>query len=209
MTGRPWFLGVDVGGTFTDVVLADGTGTVHTRKVLTTPHDPIVGVVDGATRVLDDAGVDAGDVGRFVHGTTLATNVILQRSGGPVALVTTEGFADLLRLGREARVEEDRYDVHFTPAEPPVDARLTFEVLERVDATGNVLVPLTPAAIDAVVTSLAAAAPAGVAICLLHAYARPEHEARLAHAVRRGAARRAGRLLRRRVARAARVRAAP
>ena len=159
MTGGPWFLGVDVGGTFTDLVLADGNGTIHTGKVLTTPHDPIVGVVDGAARVLDDAGVDGAAVGRFVHGTTLATNVILQRSGGPVALVTTEGFADLLRLGREARVEEDRYDLHFTPAEPPVDPRLTFEVRERVDATGHVLVPLTPAAIDAVVASLTAAAP--------------------------------------------------
>src|SRR5262249_58322717 len=71
-----WLLGVDVGGTFTDLVLADGAGEIHTGKVPTTPHEPIVGVVDGVTGLLADAGVDAGAVARFVHGTTLATNVI-------------------------------------------------------------------------------------------------------------------------------------
>jgi N-methylhydantoinase A len=179
-----WFLGVDVGGTFTDVVLADGAGGIHTAKVPTTPHDPIVGVIDGVKQVLGDADVVAGAVTRFVHGTTLATNVILQRSGGPVALVATEGFADLLRLGREARVEEDRYDLLFTPASPPVDPRLTFEVRERVDATGRPIVALTPAAIDELVPQVVAAAPAGIAVCLLHSYARPDHEQRVATALR-------------------------
>jgi N-methylhydantoinase A len=177
-------LGVDVGGTFTDVVLADGAGGLHTAKVPTTPHDPIVGVVAGTAQVLGDAGVGAGDVTRFVHGTTLATNVILERSGGPVALVTTEGFADLLRLGREARVEEDRYDLHFTPAVPPVDPRLTFEVRERVDAAGTPIVELTTTAIDDVVARVVAAAPTGVAVCLLHSYARPDHEQAVVAALR-------------------------
>jgi N-methylhydantoinase A len=182
--GRHWLLGVDVGGTFTDLVLADGAGEIHTGKVPTTPHDPIVGVVDGVVGLLADAGVDAGAVTRFVHGTTLATNVILQRSGGPVALVTTEGFADLLRLGRDARVEEDRYDLRFTPATPPVDPRLTFEVRERVDAAGTPIVELTQAAVDDVVALVVAAAPVGVAICLLHSYARPAHEQAVADALR-------------------------
>ena len=184
VTASGWVLGADVGGTFTDLVLTDDTGAVHTAKVPTTPVDPIEGIVRGVAEVLADAGVDAADVTRFVHGTTLATNVILQRTGAPVALVTTEGFADLLRLGRAARVEEDRYDLHFTPAPPPVDPRLTFEVRERIDASGAVLVPLTDPAIDKVVAQVAGEAPAGVAVCLLHSYARPDHEQAVASALR-------------------------
>ncbi|MFN8025676.1 MAG: hydantoinase/oxoprolinase family protein [Acidimicrobiia bacterium] len=177
-------LGVDVGGTFTDVVLADGHGALHLAKVLTTPADPRDGVAAGVTEVLALAGVDASAVGRFVHGTTLATNVILQRRGGPVALVTTEGFADVLRLGREARVEDDRYDLFFAPAEPPVPPQLTFEVRERIGANGDVLVALEPGALDALVAQVTAAAPRGVAVCLLHAYADPTHERAVADALR-------------------------
>jgi N-methylhydantoinase A len=184
VSGAGWVLGTDVGGTFTDLVLTDGEGALHTAKVPTTPADPIAGIVRGVGEVLGAAGVDASDVDRFVHGTTLATNVILQHTGAPVALVTTEGFADLLRLGRAARVEEDRYDVHFTPAPPPVDPRLTFEVRERTDASGAVLVPLSDTAVEKVVAQVAAESPAGVAVCLLHAYARPDHEAAVARAVR-------------------------
>jgi N-methylhydantoinase A len=179
-----WSLGVDVGGTFTDVVLVDATGTLHTAKVPTTPADPIEGIVRGVVEILGEAGIDAGAVTRFVHGTTLATNVILQHSGAPVALVTTEGFADVLRLGRAARVEEDRYDVHFTPAPPPVDPRLTFEVRERTDASGAVLVPLTDPAIEKVVAQVTAERPTGIAVCLLHSYARPDHELAVARALR-------------------------
>jgi len=98
-----WVLGADVGGTFTDLVLTSAAGSLHTAKVPTTPADPIEGIVRGVGEVLRDAGIDAADVTRFVHGTTLAANVILQRTVAPVALVTTEGFADLLRLGRAAR----------------------------------------------------------------------------------------------------------
>src|SRR3954454_12712612 len=176
MTREAWVLGVDVGGTFTDVVLAAASGTMHTAKVPTTPADPIDGIVRGVDAVLGDAGVAPAEVSRFVHGTTLATNVILQRTGAPVALVTTEGFADLLRLGRAARVEEDRYDLHFTPAPPPVDPRLTFEVRGRIDASGRVLVPLSETAVEKLVAQVAAEAPPGIAICLLHSYARSEHE---------------------------------
>jgi N-methylhydantoinase A len=184
MSDTGWVLGADVGGTFTDLVLAGSSGAVHTAKVPTTPDDPIDGIVRGIREVLDVAQVHAADVTRFVHGTTLAANVILQRTGAPVALVTTEGFADLLRLGRAARVEEDRYDVHFTPAPPPVDPRLTFEVRERIDASGAVIVPLSETAIEKVAAQVAAEGPAGVAVCLLHSYARPDHEVAVARALR-------------------------
>ena len=143
-------------------------------------------MVDGVACVLQEASIDPSAVTRFVHGTTLATNVILQRSRGPVALVTTEGFSDLLRLGRGTRrVEEDRYDLRYTPAPAPVDARRTFEVRERVDATGAPVIELTDAAIDEVVTQVMARAPVGVAVCLLHSYAHPDHEQRVAARSRR------------------------
>jgi N-methylhydantoinase A len=181
---RPHFVGVDVGGTFTDVVLADSAGGVTIGKVPTTPDDPRRGVVEGIRDALGRAAVDPGAVSRVVHGTTLATNVVVQRTAAPIALVATEGFGDLLRLGREARVEEDRYDLFFTPADPPVDARLTFEVAERVSAKGEVLVPLTDEAIAGVARRVAAAQPAGVSVCLLHAYAHPAHEQAVAEACR-------------------------
>ena len=152
------------------------TATVRIGKVLTTPEDPRAGVTDGVRQVLADAGVEPGAVSRVVHGTTLATNVVIQRSGGPVALVTTEGFADVLRLGREARVEEDRYDLFFAPATPPVDPQLTFEARERMDAHGEPLVPLTEEAVAEVVGRVAAAQPSGVAVCFLHAYVNAAHE---------------------------------
>jgi N-methylhydantoinase A len=181
---RAHFVGVDVGGTFTDVVLADSAGGVTIGKVLTTPDGPRTAVVEGIRQVLDRAAVHPGAVSRVVHGTTLATNVVVQRTAAPIALVTTEGFGDLLRLGRQARVEDDRYDLFFTPAAPPVDARLTFEVAERVSAQGEVLVPLTDDAIADVARRVAAARPAGVSVCFLHAYAHPGHEQRVAEACR-------------------------
>jgi N-methylhydantoinase A len=178
------FVGVDVGGTFTDVVLADSAGGVCTGKIPTTPDDPRRGVVAGICDVLDRAKVDPGAVSRVVHGTTLATNVVVQRTAAPIALVTTEGFGDLLRLGREARVEDDRYDLFFTPAAPPVDARLTFEVAERVSADGDALVALTDEVIAEVARRVAAAQPAAVAVCFLHAYSHPAHEQAVAAACR-------------------------
>ena len=177
-------LGVDVGGTFTDVVLAGADGSMHTAKVPTTPADPVEAVLHGVTMALAAAGVEPAAVTRFVHGTTLATNVILQRAGGPVALVTTEGFGDLLRLGRDARVEEDRYDLAYTPPAPPVDPRMTFEVRERVDARGGVILPLTDDAVAELVGHVVDVAPAGVAVCLLHSYAYPAHEDEVARALR-------------------------
>jgi N-methylhydantoinase A len=171
-----WFVGVDVGGTFTDVVLADTNGEVVVDKLPTTPEDPRVGVIDGIRRVLARSGVEPGDVSRVVHGTTLATNVILEQKGGPIAFVVTEGFADLLRLGREARVEEDRYDLFFTTPTAPVEPRLTFEVSERVNSSGAVTRPLTESTVAEIAQRVAASNPTAVAVCFLNSYANPDHE---------------------------------
>jgi N-methylhydantoinase A len=178
------FLGVDIGGTFTDVVLADGDGAVHVRKVLTTPDDPRRAVRRGIEEVLARAGTPPADVTRVVHGTTLATNLILQRAGATVGFVTTAGFGDMLRLGREARVEGDRYDLFFTKPEPPVPHRLTFEVDERVAADGTVVRPLTEPSVADVVAGLAEQKPEAVAICLLNSHVEDRHERRLLAACR-------------------------
>jgi N-methylhydantoinase A len=179
-----YFLGVDVGGTFTDVVLGDSSGGLVLTKVTTTPDDPRVGVARGITEVLDSTGVDPARITRLVHGTTLATNVILEQRGAELAFVTTAGFADLLRLGREARQEEDRFDLSFTTPVPPVPRHHIFEVEERVDARGNVVVATDPEQVAAVARQVADAGVDGVAICLLHSYAHPDHEAEVAEACR-------------------------
>src|SRR5690348_12419743 len=114
-------LGIDIGGTFTDVVLADAAGVVTVVKLLTSGSEPAHAAVEGAGRALAQAGVAASAVTRVVHGTTLATNAILERRDPPIAFVTTRGFRSLLHLGRHARVEEERFDLRFRPAAPVVD----------------------------------------------------------------------------------------
>ncbi|MCO6006539.1 hydantoinase/oxoprolinase family protein [Actinoallomurus purpureus] len=172
-------LASDIGGTFTDVVLV-ADGRVHVAKTLTTPDDPTEGLVRGIRRVLADAGVAAASVDRFTHATTLATNVILERRGADVAFVTTRGFGSMLALGRQARVEEERYDLAFSPGEPPVPATRTFEVPERLAADGTVLTPLDESAARRVAERVADLGVAAVAICLLHSHANDAHEKRLA-----------------------------
>ncbi len=179
-----WFLGVDVGGTFTDVVLAGSDGAIETEKVVTTPADPLVGVTRGIDELLSRTGVRGSDITRIVHGTTLATNVVLERRGSRVALVTTEGFGDLLQLGRESRVEDERYDLFFSVPDPPVERHLTFEAPERVRFDGTVERALTADAAAAVARQVAAESPDAVAVCLLHSYAHPSHEQLLASALR-------------------------
>src|SRR5437763_4530343 len=171
-----YFLGVDVGGTFTDVVVGDTDGHVATVKVPTTPDDPREGVAAGVAEILRAQGVGPRRVSRVVHGTPLAANVILERKGSDVAFVTTEGFGDMLRLGRESRQEEDRFDLFFRPPVAPVAHGLTFEVRERVDSRGKVLVEPDVSHLRRVAAQVAESGARSVAICLLHAYAEPRHE---------------------------------
>ena len=172
-------LGADIGGTFTDVVLTRGDGRLHVAKQLSTPDAPEQSVLEGVRRVLREANVPASSVARVVHGTTLATNAVIERTGARVAFVTTQGFGDLLRIGREARVEDDRYDLHFDPAAPPLRKEAIFEVRERSDARGEVLVPFDDADARRQAAAIASFAPEAVAICFLHAYANPAHEERM------------------------------
>ncbi|MFD0691397.1 hydantoinase/oxoprolinase family protein [Actinomadura fibrosa] len=176
-------LASDVGGTFTDVVLIGADGRVEVAKTLTTPDDPTEGLLRGVREVLATSGTAPSEVGRFVHATTLATNVILERTGVPVAFVTTEGFRSMLALGRQARVEEERYDLAYVQPEPPVPLTHTFAVPERIAANGEVLRPLDEGAADRVAAEIAALGVAAVAICLLHSYLNPAHEDRLAEII--------------------------
>jgi N-methylhydantoinase A len=132
-------LAVDIGGTFTDAVL-EGVGERITTKVLTTPAAPEEGVVEGIAAVLRSAGVSAGAVGFFIHGTTLATNALIERKGARTAFVTTAGFRDILEMGYEKRFEQ--YDVYMDKPPPLVPRPLRLTVRERISARGKVLLAL-------------------------------------------------------------------
>ncbi|MEV0587937.1 hydantoinase/oxoprolinase family protein [Nonomuraea sp. NPDC050310] len=170
-------LAIDVGGTFTDVVLRDETGSSSVAKVLTTPDDPIAAIVSGVTRLV----AEPARIGRVVHATTLATNAVLEGGGARVAFVTTRGFRSMIPLGRYARVEEDRYDLRFTP--PVLDAEC-FEVTERTGSRGEVLVPLDPESVRQAAREITARGLTSAAVCLLHSYANPAHEERVAAILR-------------------------
>ncbi|MBO1073946.1 hydantoinase/oxoprolinase family protein [Roseomonas marmotae] len=173
----PVRLAADIGGTFTDVVLDIG-GDRRTRKVLTTPAAPEEGVLEGVLLVLEDAGLRFSDIDVFVHGTTLATNAIIERRGARTALIATQGFRDVLEIGTESRY--DQYDLTLEKPVPLVPRALRFTVPERVDAEGMIRLPLDEAAVAALVAELEKAGVQSVAFAFLHAYANPVHEQRAA-----------------------------
>ncbi len=161
-------LGVDVGGTFTDLALLDNAGRVRIHKLLTSARDPSVSILHGI------ADLDAGIETTVVHGATIATNALLERRGARTALITTEGFRDVLEIGRQTRT--DLYALHPTRPQPLVPAPWRFELPERVDQQGTVLVPLDLEAADAVVRQLLAEGIESVAVCFLFSFLNPAHE---------------------------------
>jgi len=166
-------LAVDIGGTFTDVALERG-GRRTTVKVLTNLAAPELGVLEGLRRALAQAGIAAGDIGLIVHGTTLATNAIIERKGARTALVTTEGFRDSIEIGYENRF--DQYDILIEKPKPLVPRPLRFGVPERIDARGEVRLPLDAAALENLAGDLKSLGVESVAIGFLHSYANPAHE---------------------------------
>ena len=177
-------LGIDIGGTFTDIVVAGPEGVISVAKQLTTPQKPADAAVAGARLAIEQAGIEPGLITRVVHGTTLATNAILERRDVPVAYVTTRGFRDLLRMGRHARVEDERYDLLFESPAPPVDASLVFEVAERIDADGAVVEALDIAAVAELAEHISTLGVRAVAVCLLHSYVNSDHERQIGDALR-------------------------
>lgn len=174
-------IGVDTGGTHTDIVLLDrADGSFHTLKVPTTPEDLSIGILSGVTRILSEAGKNAPDRDvAFHYGTTLVTNIIVEEQDLPIGLLTTEGFRDVLAIGRAVR-KPNIYDIHWRPQRPLVPRALRRGVTERIDYKGRVVTPLDEASAREQMRLLRERGAIAVAVCLMNAYANPAHEQRLA-----------------------------
>ena len=166
-------LGVDIGGTFTDVVL-EKDGAVHSTKVLTTYVAPENAIVDGLHQVCAKAEVSPGEIGQIIHGTTLATNALIERRGAKTALITTQGFRDVIEMRTESRFEQ--YDLNLNLPEPLLPRHMRFTVPGRIDATGAELIRLTRRDIEPVVDAIEEAGFESVAVGLIHSYLNDAHE---------------------------------
>lgn len=180
MKTRSVRLGVDIGGTFTDVVLETG-GESFSTKVLTTYIAPENAIIEGMQQVCAEAGVAPSDIGQIIHGTTLATNALIERRGAKTALITTTGFRDVIEMRTESRFEQ--YDLNLNLPEPLLARQMRYTVTERVDATGAVLIPLDRSEVEAVVDRVATAGYESVAIGLMHSYLNDAHEQMVAEVV--------------------------
>jgi len=179
-------IGVDIGGTFTDFALFDARGAkMSVHKRLTTPHDPSEAVTEGIDALLKREGVAIADISDVVHGTTLVTNAVIERTGAVTGMLATAGFSDILDMGFERRY--DLFDLRVKYPPPLVSRRLRLEVAERVRFDGSVETPLDEAAVQSAAKRFKELGVAAVAVCFLHAYANPAHEARAAQILREAA----------------------
>ena len=171
-----WRIGVDSGGTFTDICLFDeSSGRITVWKVSSTPDDPSLAVADGLGEALSRIGVHASDVSFFGHGTTVATNALIQHRGAPTGLITSDGFRDLLEIGRQRR--PDLYDLQTDKPPVLVERWLRREVPERLRHDGNIEIPLDEAAVRSAARALRDAGVEAVAICFLYSFVDTAHEA--------------------------------
>jgi N-methylhydantoinase A len=168
-------LGADIGGTFTDIAL-DLRGTIFSTKVLTNYAAPEQAILDGIAIVLKEAGIPASDIGIIIHGTTLATNALIERRGAKTAFVTTEGFRDVIEMRTENRFEQ--YDLNLQLPKPLIQREDRFPVKGRIGAEGQELQPLDEAALEEIAARIAAGGFGAVAIGFIHSYANPAHERR-------------------------------
>jgi len=166
-------LGVDIGGTFTDVVL-EKQGAQFSAKVLTTHAAPETAIIDGMQQVCAKAGITPAAIGQIIHGTTLATNALIERRGAKTALITTAGFRDVIEMRTESRFEQ--YDLNLTLPEPLLPRHVRFTLPERVNANGEVMIQLDRTDVEAVVDRIAEAGFESVAVGLIHSYLNPAHE---------------------------------
>src|SRR5437016_7856349 len=180
-------IGIDVGGTFTDLVAIDPAGITTLAKVPSTPEDPSIGVLDGlqllAGRLSLDRAALLGQTDRIVHGTTVATNALLEHKGARLGLLTTEGHRDVVEM-REG-LKDDRYNLRMPPPEQLVPRRLRLPVRERIRADGRIETPLDPASLDGAIGVLQHEGVEAVAVCYLHAWRDPRHERLTAEALAR------------------------
>ena len=182
---RNLYIGVDIGGTFTDLVLAeDGSDRLHNVKTLTTPANPVEGVMTAVREALADVGASPSDVRRLVHATTLPTNLVLERQGARVAYVTTKGFGDIFLLSKQRPMGPDRFNIFYERSPALVPRDMVAEIVERMDHHGNVLTPLDESQARAALAALKPKQPEALAVCMLHSYANPAHERRAGEIVR-------------------------
>src|SRR5262249_12711541 len=174
MNDSRYRMGVDIGGTFTDIVMMSDDGTVYSKKLLSTPADYSAAIEDGITALLAELSVPPARVEEFVHATTVATNTIIERKGVKVALVTTQGFRDVLELGRFRAPRP--YDVRFRKPDPLVPRNLRFEVPERIGADGTIVRALDSAVLEHIARAVEFAQVHAVAICFLNACSNNAHE---------------------------------
>jgi N-methylhydantoinase A len=168
-------MGIDIGGTFTDVVILDPqSGRLSLGKRLTSTDNPARAVIEVVRAMLDRDNIAAGQVGKVIHGTTLVTNLIIERKGALTGVLTTRGFRDALEIGREMRY--DIYDIFLELPKPLSPRRLRLEVTERLDHNGQVLIPLTREVAERAVDELLSLGVESAAICLLHSFRNPDHE---------------------------------
>lgn len=178
-------LGVDVGGTFTDVLLVqDETGKVFRVKTPSTPSDPSEGVIHGVERILEESGVAAGEVEHILHGTTVATNAVLESKGARVGLITTRGFRQILHLARSQTPGPLAGWIIMIKPDPPAALEDTWEVRERISAQGEVVEPLDEGEARRVVEQLVAAGVESLTVSLINSYANPVHERRMGEIIR-------------------------
>jgi N-methylhydantoinase A len=164
-------LSTDVGGTFTDGVLLDEkTGQIKISKVLSTPSNPAIGTIESIVKF----GVDLEEISFLVHGTTVVINALIEGKGAKIALITTEGFRDILEIGRSNRLE--MYDALYKKPTPLVPRALRFGIRERINAAGEILIPLDLPAMDRIIAEMKRNGVEAVAVCLLNAYSNPIHE---------------------------------
>ena len=168
-------IGIDIGGTFTDLVLTDGDTSI-TLKVPSTPDDPSAAAIRALQQVQEQYGVDLRTVEALAHGTTVATNALIQRRGGKTALITTAGFRDVLEIGRLGRPPQAIYDAHYQRPEPFIPRPLRLEVHERVNYRGEVAQPLQVEEVRALAERLRDIQVDSVAVCLLYSFLYPAHE---------------------------------
>ena len=175
--GRGMRVAVDIGGTFTDIVVMTGDGVLHESKVSTTPDDPSQAVVDGLGALLRELALAPAGVEEILHGTTVGSNTILQRKGARTGLITTRGFRDVLEIGRIRM--PDMFDLTWDKPKPLVPRRHRLEVVERIAADGSIVIPLDEASVLAAAEQLTGEGIEAVAICLINSYRNPAHEQRI------------------------------
>ena len=176
-----WRLGVDIGGTFTDLVLESSNGVQASTKVLTTYDTPEDAIITGLQTVCKQVTIQPDKISQIIHGTTLATNALIERRGAKTALITTQGFRDVIEMRTESRFEQ--YDLNLTLPTPLLTRDHRYVVNERMDANGKILIPLQKAEIDALAERLVQFGYDSIAVGLLHSYANDSHEKMIGRAL--------------------------